>query len=267
MNSMLCDAQELINGDFENHPFEECTYNLSDEAFNNSVPNIFGFGKAFIAGENVGELDLQTFDCYVEPASGSWCIGLSADTSSFSDAIAIELSSPLEIGEKYDLSFSHYSSSTNLTPVEIGVSNAPDNFGSSLGIYTTAFEQWTADMVTFMATENSKYITIRAVAGDFGWAQVDAFSIVPMGTAVEENDLSLSRVYPNPTSNLVHIEFGKIFKSISLTISDVLGNIYIQNDYSNVNELKLDLSKLNNGTYILELRSIAGRQSFPIIKF
>jgi len=259
-------GQEIINGDFENHAYDECAYNLSDEEFNESVASIFAFGKAFIAGNNVGEIDIQTFDCYVDPASGSWCAGLSSDTSSFSDALSLELTTALEIGGNYEIIFSIYSSSTTVNPVEVGLSNSEDEFGLSLGSFTPAFDRWISNKISFIAEENSKYVTVRATPGAFSWTQVDAFSLGPETNSIDDHTIKQVNLYPNPTNDLVTIELNNSKKSIQTTIYDLLGVAHFSGTFSNTDKIYLDLSSLPSATYILELEDAQAKQTLRLIK-
>lgn len=259
-------GQDIINGDFENHAYDECAYNLSDEEFNESVASIFAFGKAFIAGNNAGEVDLQTFDCYVDPFSGSWCAGISSDTSSFSDALALELTSALEIGSDYEIIFSLYSNSTTVNPVEVGLSNVNDEFGFSLGTFTPAFDRWVSNKITFTAEESSKYVTVRAMPGAFSWTQIDAFSLSPETNSIEDKRFEQVRIFPNPTSDNLNIELSKSKKFIQATIYDLLGKAHFKATYTNVAVIDLDLSSLPKATYILELEDAHAKQTLRIIK-
>ena len=259
-------AQEIINGDFENHTYDECAYNLSDEIFNENVVSVFAFGKAFIAGNNVGELDIQTFDCYVDPTSGSWCAGLSSDTSSFSDALSMELTSSLEIGGNYEITFSIYSSSTAVNPIEIGLSNDKDEFGVSLGFFTPVFDQWTSNKISFTAEESSKHVTVRATPGAFSWTQVDAFSLNPKTNSINKNTLEQVKVFPNPTYDHLSIELGDSKKSVQASIYDILGKKFFTTSYSNVDKIDIDLSSLPPATYILVLEDAQVNQTLRIIK-
>lgn len=72
------------------------------------------------------------------------------------------------------------------------------------------------------------------------------------------------KVYPNPTSDHLHIELGKYYVNISLSIENYLGQAVLRNTYYNLEKINIPL-KLNKGLYFLTLNYNGGMETFKVI--
>ncbi len=70
------------------------------------------------------------------------------------------------------------------------------------------------------------------------------------------------RIYPNPSTNIIHFDYHSDFDRISIV--DIYGNVLIQKDNSAVN---IDISHLANGTYIMKIYAQDGVSTSPFVKF
>ncbi len=68
------------------------------------------------------------------------------------------------------------------------------------------------------------------------------------------------KLYPNPTSDVVRIDLSniEITGQLSVKVFDVTGKMLWNQDFDNTNQMDLDLSGLNAGTYILHISSTDG---------
>lgn len=83
---------------------------------------------------------------------------------------------------------------------------------------------------------------------------------------VKEEVANPSKVYPNPTNGLVHIDFSKGFKSnVQVLVIDALGRVVIEKNVNPVGQEQFDLSHLNVGTYHVKLISDNQQEIFPLI--
>jgi hypothetical protein len=181
INQCLC--QSFINGDFESNTSVGCEYNLIDNLFNTRISNVTAFGKgyAWAFGGYVGEIDIQTSGCNITPQNGNWCLGLSSDTASTSDAITIELDSNLSAGINYELSFYIFGNTSfdnTLANIEVGESLSDTLFGKLISSITPETNKWKYVSMTFTAAQNSNYISVRTKAGIRGWTQIDNFQFL-----------------------------------------------------------------------------------------
>ena len=82
-----------------------------------------------------------------------------------------------------------------------------------------------------------------------------------------QNFNSLVRIYPNPFSNDITVEFNKIFEDeIGISIITLNGQKVLENTYYTHKFTIADLNKLTKGTYILIVKSKEGVISQKIIK-
>ncbi|MBK9220505.1 MAG: hypothetical protein IPO16_00080 [Saprospiraceae bacterium] len=149
------------------------------------MPNVYAFGKTYINLKYQGEVDIQKKGCYVSPFSGNWCIGLGSDylTYKTSDAIALELSSALIIGNKYKLSFYILGNTTfsdSIGSLLIGESNSSANFGIVIDSVHPIAMTWKEINLEFTAQQNSSFITVKNEVGINAWNQVDSFILAKL---------------------------------------------------------------------------------------
>lgn len=74
---------------------------------------------------------------------------------------------------------------------------------------------------------------------------------------IKEDDFSSAvSVYPNPTNDYLNVQLNKVCKKINCTIKDIYGNTILTTHVldNNINE-KIDISILQNGTYLIEINS------------
>jgi hypothetical protein len=196
-------AQNIINGSFENNTAISYIWNLTNAQYNATIASSSAIGLS-----NIGEISLfktgggiyywdttyvvkaQEGDWFITPgAIGITYIDVNGDTLpgwDYYDAFSLELDDTLIIGSWYTLSFySKYKTPLGGYPtylpgrVSVGMSHYPDSFG--VVIDTTAFTDtaWTQHSVHFQATSNFRHITCRPVREKIGvnWAFVDNFSL------------------------------------------------------------------------------------------
>lgn len=87
-------------------------------------------------------------------------------------------------------------------------------------------------------------------------------------TSTEEIDAGMVRIYPNPTTDIVHIDCKTCSDHISITVSDMskqtlLTQPYYKRDDSSI---MLDLSELSHGAYTVTIHTDSGSHSEVIYK-
>lgn len=174
-SGITANSQTFLNGNFEknNASLGVDEINLPNASFNSKMQNTNAFGT-------YGDMDIVNTATYSGIAQdGLWYVAL---TGGGSDAIAMDLSSPLIAGKTYTISF-YDRGSTGFTPqpVQIGVSNSNNSFGTA--VYTAPLSTigtWTKRTFTFTPAFSYKYITVQ-LNGPYNigeWAQVDNFAFV-----------------------------------------------------------------------------------------
>lgn len=89
--------------------------------------------------------------------------------------------------------------------------------------------------------------TVIAV-NEFGCYSTSAEEVV---SAVGINNESINSfvMYPNPTSNILNIEFADWMNNSTISVIDISGRIALQTELSNNQNIQLDVSHLNSGMY------------------
>lgn len=249
-------SQTFINGDFENNTLTTCNYNLADTIFNMKISNVYAFGKTNFFGY-FGETDIQTVGCYVTPQNGNWCIGLASDyiTYTTSDAIAIELTSNLIVGQNYQLTFYLFGNTSfvsTLTKAKIGASLNDTTFGVLIDSIAPIANVWKPVMLNFIASQPSQYITVKNMPGIAAWNQIDNFSIMTT-TGIGEQQSSNSKVsiYPNPFTQSTTINFEEEQKNITIKIMNLSGNEFKSVNFTG-KQLVIDKEEMKAGIYFVQ---------------
>ncbi len=174
-------GQTILNGDFEINTAGSTQINLLNSDYNSYMANSTGFGDWNGGGPGGGNLDIIDVGNMCGFAqSGDWFVAL---TGGGTDAFSLELSAPLVAGNSYTLTFYDRTCSDfpQGQPIEIGVSNSNDLFGTS--VYTAPVPVqnvgWTQRTATFVAPTNAMYLTVRCNGANNGgdWTQVDHFEL------------------------------------------------------------------------------------------
>lgn len=249
-----CLTQQFRNGDFENVSAQSCVYNLSDVAFNKRMAYVYAFGKNNTGRPDLGQIDIHTFNCFVDPQSNKFCIGLAGEsyTGLTSDAVAIELDNNLEPGETYSLKFYLFGNTTNhdtLAEIYIGESLHDSAFGIFIDTANPQRMVWKGVSKIFKATQNSRYITIKNKVGHRSWNQIDNFSLSHITRSANYSDLK-SPIYlsPNPCHERTEIRNLPESKKFYAEIFDTHGRFI-----SKLKRNPIDLTGCNKGLYIVKI--------------
>ena len=74
-------------------------------------------------------------------------------------------------------------------------------------------------------------------------------------------------LYPNPTSNTIHLQIDRLYNNITLKLKDCNGRLISTKHYSSLNHISFNMNGFSNGFYILELtNSKASFARFGVIK-
>jgi hypothetical protein len=81
------------------------------------------------------------------------------------------------------------------------------------------------------------------------------FAVNASATAVEEAVVNNLRMFPNPTSSEVNLNFENTVNEAVIRVSDIQGRIVLSQNLSNVNFHKMDVSQLANGLYTVTINA------------
>ena len=84
---------------------------------------------------------------------------------------------------------------------------------------------------------------------------------------INENAISFSTVSPNPTKNFVKVNLSNTFNGGRIHVYNALGKEVLNQKFENTQEVKVDLEKMNTGTYYLFVKTNEGKvESHRVIK-
>ena len=87
-----------------------------------------------------------------------------------------------------------------------------------------------------------------------------------LGTEKVSLDSSIFSFSPNPTSDFVNISNSDNIKVSSVKITDLNGRVVKQNNFDSVSDIKINVSDLSSGIYMMNINSNEGSVTKKIIK-
>lgn len=175
--AMLTSGQSFLNGSFENNSStSDCNYNISNTAFNGYFSNVTAFGQ-------YEAIDIQVAGCYVPTiADGTFAVALANFPSDpvTGEAVALELSEPLVMGNSYAMSFEAYAMpdfGSDQGDLLIGASMNGTEGGTTVYTAATVYDTWTTFTFEFVAPNNATHMTVVPVTGISSWNSIDNFVI------------------------------------------------------------------------------------------
>lgn len=249
-------AQAFLNGSFENTT-GSCSYGLSNASFSSMMSDCNAFGTA-------SQIDILDNSCGFGTAeNGTHFIGIAVDISnSLTDAFALELSAPLVAGNTYTLTFfGRKDQGYGANLLEIGYTNDSTLFGTTIDTAAVPTLSWGLVSMTFTPSINCTHITVRTIAGTYGWNFVDDFAIADITSTNDPASDQLIQVYPNPTSGLISVVTASSCVTESVTVKDLQGNTLLVSQSPVV-----DMSGFAAGVYILDVKTNNGEVVKRIVK-
>ncbi|MCX6310069.1 MAG: T9SS type A sorting domain-containing protein [Bacteroidetes bacterium] len=270
----VVNGQEFINGSFEKNG-NLCLINASTSVFNANVKNTHAYGK-------FRKPDIASSDCnYGAAKDGNWFVGLATNISGNipTEAITLELTTPLEVGGQYSLTF-FARARTFASTIEIGQSVADSLSGQIFYMVSAESigKDWTEITLRFTALNSGKYISVRATnATQNSGVWLDGFKIhrifqpdnvvmvsktepAKAATVVVKKDNSNEvGLYPNPSEGVFKVNSDST-EVMSLTVYNMLGSTveqHIATPEQPVPE-KIDLTDQQPGMYFVEMAMVGG---------
>jgi hypothetical protein len=250
-------GQTILNPSFENVNSGPCAYNLNNSTFNGLILNVTAFGTY----ENC---DIINSSCgYGTAQQGDWFVGLSVPPGGILyDAITMELSSPLQAGQTYSLSFyQKKDAGYDSNPIHIGYSLTDTSLGVLAASFPPVpFTTWTLYTVIFTPSLNAGYITLQVEPTTYGWNHIDDLQLTNV-TAVEEEKPNATELitYPNPANEKINISFpATTYENVSIQIHSIKGDIVFADENKStagVSGLQFPVSGLPNGIYFLSVQT------------
>ena len=125
----------------------------------------------------------------------------------------------------------------------------------------------TSDNGFLIASTSSSNISGEKTENSRGDKDYWVLKLEPENLSIQENNsFSNIQIYPNPTNGILNIDFGSFEGTISVTLTNVLGQLISQYNFSQISEKQVQL-KEPNGIYFLEIKNEKNENKvFKILK-
>jgi hypothetical protein len=183
---------------------------------------------------------------YTDPNSG--CPNSATDVMTVLTAPNVTLTLPID------------SVCVNAAPVSLTGESPAGGAFSGTAVSGNTFDPATAGVGTFVIT----YAYTDGTTGCSGNATDNI--VVKSCIRVEQYNIGLVKVFPNPTSGSFAIEIPDAAQTVKATLHSVEGKLIFTSELSGKTLFSFDISKLQDGVYYLELRSAEGSKVIKLVK-
>lgn len=216
---------------------------------------------------------VEAVNCFGSTTSAVWSFTTSACTATAvpgvattptpADAaidIAIDATDPANL---LVTPFSWVEATTGEAATSFNINLGTDTAGTDIGTLTGATN---GNGITFNWAYDTTYYWSIEAENCFGKTAgpVWSFTTASDPLSVDENELNLFKVYPNPVKNIITIETGLTIDSIDV-VNQIGQNVLTLNSNRIINN-QVDLSSLSQGLYFMNIRSGDKSESIKIIK-
>ena len=105
---------------------------------------------------------------------------------------------------------------------------------------------------TFSAVEPA--VPAEGLEWDFSEFNTSGVVSVVAATPINDHIYDGLSLYPNPTRGNMHVELGKVANNLELQLVNLSGQVVKQARYVDVAELELNMSDLESGIYIIQMK-------------
>lgn len=88
--------------------------------------------------------------------------------------------------------------------------------------------------------------------------------ISPVG--INEINSGVLAIYPNPATNMVYVELESNVPAQSVKVFDFTGRLVMEQNVTGATSVKMDISSLNNGMYLLQVVTAQGTSTHKVVK-
>jgi hypothetical protein len=115
------------------------------------------------------------------------------------------------------------------------------------------------------STTNGGRVMVRG-AGNIFYAINSKNIQVDISTGINQLNVDNITISPNPTKDLLHLQFNSTTTIENITVTDLQGKIVFTTAYLNQDNYTIDMSSFSNGLYLLQVQTDNGMNIHKIIK-
>lgn len=124
--------------------------------------------------------------------------------------------------------------------------------------YNTLIPDATSD--TLIIQHDGTYFCV--VSDDIGCTSIPSNYITVIHTETPINEFEDFIVYPNPTSDIIYLEFSDLFKNSEIFVYDYSGRLLLAQKIST----KISLNNIASGLYVLYIKTVSGKVFYKKIR-
>ncbi len=138
--------------------------------------------------------------------------------------------------------------------------------GSGYSSYLWSTGDTTQSIIVSSSTGNSQNISL-IVSNNKSCSNSDIIHVQFVDcTGIEENSISVFKLFPNPAEEHIQLEFASVVDHIVIRIIDLQGQIIMVKEASYVESLRINTSELASGMYYLEVENSGKRTQKKFLK-
>lgn len=266
------------------------------------VAGHFGGTADFDPGPDVIELNSAGGDdifvaCYQSTGAYIWARGVGSATGDKGLALAVNDKAQVFLTGYYagTADFDPGVGNAGMTPVgnrDIFLAMYGPCTGANVGVGisgdTVATASATAGSFQWVDCDQNYAVLVGATSNSFSTADSGHFAVIVtefgcidtsacymlrpaakggFGAFVTENTLAQKiRIYPNPTTNYITVDFGEPCQNAKVVVTDINGKIQLQAACSGDSRLVLDTRTLANGLYFVNVRTEFEAMTLKMVK-
>jgi N-acetylneuraminic acid mutarotase len=125
-------------------------------------------------------------------------------------------------------------------------------------IYDPATREWSLDklrnpLINHSIISNSNhFLVIGGTNLADTYSYVDIYTCLTTNSEIITSETEILKLYPNPASESVEINFSGVEEEVCITISGISGQKVYKSDFHLIQKTKLDLTNLKSGIYIVK---------------
>jgi len=131
--------------------------------------------------------------------------------------------------------------------------NLPDNVTANVYVPKSGTSGTTVKVngVETNGTEAGNYIYIGKIGS--GIHTFERAAVKQITKIVNENENSIIKIYPNPTSDNALVNLGKEYPSVTIKVQDMLGSTIKEESYANTQFCLVELEAMKEGIFFVTI--------------
>lgn len=160
-----------------------------------------------------------------------------------------------------------YDASGNLKWInQLGGANADEGFAINININGKVYTTGSFSGIANFYSNLSPSANLTSSGNTDIYIASYLQSVATAIQSTNNSELFNFTAYPNPTTDILTLNFGKSYDHLALSITNIMGQIIVEEKYANSDSVDLGLYELDKGTYFVRVTSDDHSAIMKIIK-